>query len=100
MDAYEERFQRDKAAYDQNNEHARSLNQIMWQVPTIALTLTGGLWYAVATLKGVDAQLRAGLLLFGAIGNFALAMMVSRVRDVLGAYLDKISQFNPDSYPS
>jgi hypothetical protein len=24
MDAYEERFQRDKAAYDQNNEHART----------------------------------------------------------------------------
>lgn len=100
MSVQDQQFERDKASFEQNNQHARALNQIMWQVPTIALTLTGGLWYAVATLKGVDAQLRAGLLGFGVVGNVVLAMMVSRVRDVLEAYLDKIQLFNPPTYPS
>jgi hypothetical protein len=48
-----ETFEREKLCYEQNCEQMRSLNQIMWQVPIIAMTLTGGLWRAVATLNGV-----------------------------------------------
>lgn len=100
MDPNELIFQREKAAFEQNSEQVRGLNQIMWQVPTIALTLTGGLWYAVATIKGADAEIRFGLLIFGALGNFSLALMVVRVRDVLQAYLEKIGEFHPPSYPN
>jgi len=31
------------AAYNQNSENFRSLNQLMWQIPLIAMSLTGGL---------------------------------------------------------
>ena len=47
----------------------RSLNQIMWQVPMIAMTLTGGLWYAVATMKGMDAKVRGALELCAEVGD-------------------------------
>jgi hypothetical protein len=62
-------FERDKVCYEQNCEHMRSLNQIMWQVPMIAMTLTGGLWYAVATMKGMDAKVRGALELCAEVGD-------------------------------
>ena len=31
-----------KEAYEQNYQQFRSLNQIMWQIPVLAMTLTGG----------------------------------------------------------
>ena len=69
------KFEREKLCYEQNCEHMRSLNQIMWQVPMIAMTLTGGLWYAVATVKGMDSIARIGMLGFSAIANFHLTKM-------------------------
>jgi hypothetical protein len=91
-------FERDKVCYEQNCEHMRSLNQIMWQVPMIAMTLTGGLWYAVATMKGIDTIARIAMLVFSLFANVGLVLMINRVRDVIGAYLDKIKSFNPDSF--
>jgi len=40
-----------KAAYEQNYQHFRSLNQIMWQIPVLATTLTGGLWFGVTKIE-------------------------------------------------
>jgi hypothetical protein len=51
-------FERQKLCYEQNCEQMRSLNQIMWQVPIIAMTLTGGLWYGVATLSAAQTGIR------------------------------------------
>lgn len=98
MDATEEAFHRAKSAYEQNCQQFRSLNQIMWQVPMIAVTLTGGLWYAVATLKGVDSGTRIGLLAFCAAGNILLILMINRVRDVMEAHLKKMEEFYPEGY--
>ena len=38
-----EEFERSKLCYEQNFEHARTLNAQMNQVPVLAMTLTGGL---------------------------------------------------------
>ena len=80
-----ETFEREKLCYEQNCEQMRSLNQIMWQVPIIAMTLTGGLWYGVATLGAVQAGVRMALLLFGAAANIALILVIQRVRFVMAA---------------
>src|SRR5690348_559324 len=93
-----EQFERDKLCYEQNCQHMRSLVQIMWQVPMLAITLTGGLWYAVATIKGMDANARSALLMFSVITNIGLIFMINRVRDVIAAYLKKIKIFNPTSH--
>jgi hypothetical protein len=96
--AENKQFERDKICYVQNCEHMRSLVQIMWQVPMLAMTLTGGLWYAVATMKGMDPNARSALLVFSAIANGGLILMINRVRNVIAAYLKRIKSFNPTSH--
>jgi DNA polymerase III epsilon subunit-like protein len=91
-------FERAKVCYEQNCQHMRSLNQIMWQVPIAAMTLTGGLWYAVATLSGVGMGIKYLLLLFAAIANSLLILVLRRVRLVMAAYMVKIKEFNPAGF--
>jgi hypothetical protein len=86
-------FERDKVAYEQNAQHLRSLNQFLWQVPTIAITLTGGLWYGVTK---IDAFIvREGLLSFAALSDVLLVIVLLRVRFLFGQYLAAQRGFNP-----
>jgi hypothetical protein len=86
-------FERDKVVYEQNAQHLRSLNQFLWQVPTIAITLTGGLWYGVTK---IDAFIvREGLLLFAGLANILLVIVVLRIRFLFGQYLGAQRGFNP-----
>jgi len=91
-------FERERICYEQNCQHLRSLSQIMWQLPIIAMTLTGGLWYGVATLQNVDPILKDGSLTFAALANTLLIIMINRVRDVMAAYLKAIEDFYPTGF--
>ena len=91
-------FEREKLCYEQNCENLRSLNQIMWQVPMIAMTLTGGVWYAVATLAGMATSIKYGLLVFVTLANIFLILILQRVRSVMAAYLAKIKEFHPAGF--
>lgn len=92
--ALKEKFERDKAAYDQNAQHIRALNQFLWQVPTIAITLTGGLWYGVTKIDNHVVQ--TCLLSFGAIGDILFCLVVVRVRFLFSQYLEIQKIFNLD----
>jgi len=100
MDETAIQFERDKICYEQNCESFRGLNQLMWQVPVIAMTLTGGLWYGVATLNEMKAGIKTLLLLLAALGDLAFIVVLVRVRAVMAAYLEKIKDFNPGSFPA
>ncbi|MBI5498937.1 MAG: hypothetical protein HY907_01735 [Deltaproteobacteria bacterium] len=89
---------RDLACYEQNAEFARLLNQIIWQIPVLAITLTGGLWYAVASLDGLRDGVRQLLLAFGAVVDVVLILVLHRMRRVLAGYLQRLKEFNPRSY--
>ena len=93
-----EKFSRAKACYEQNFLQFRNLNDQMNRVPTIAVTLTGGLWYGAAIAQGVDTLVRFGLLIFAGISNIALILSAYRIRDVMTGYLEKIEEYNPASY--
>lgn len=93
----DEPFERDKVCYEQNFEQFRSLNQIMWQVPVIATTLTGGLWFGAASV-GRMPGFQYLLLLLAAISNLGLIVVLTRVRFVMEAYLEAIKKFNPGGY--
>lgn len=97
MDDREIQFERDKICYEQNCEAFRALNQFMWQVPVIAMTLTGGLWYGVATLNEMKGVIKALLLMLAALGDLAFIVVLVRVRAVMGTYLERIKEFNPGS---
>ncbi len=91
-----EQFEREKLCYEQNFEQFRSLNQIMWQVPIIAMTLTGGLWFGVAKIDVQTAQ--CALLALAVLGNSGLIAVLHRTRFVMGEYLVKIEEFYPTAY--
>jgi len=93
-----EEFERAKVCYSENCQTMRTLNQIMWQAPIIAMTLTGGLWYGVASLKTIDVYVKYGILVFVGVADFLLIFVVQRVRSVMEAYLVKIKDFHPRSY--
>lgn len=88
------RFEREKAAFEQNSEHLRSLNQLLWQVPLLAMTLTGGAWYGVAQLGNVPAAL--GLLLLVGIADIGLIVVMVRVRFVFERILTVTKLFHPE----
>ena len=75
------------AAYNQNHQAFRSLNQQMWQIPLISMTLTGGLWFGLSRVE--DQRLfQMALLLLAFIGNTALIVVIHRLRFVMEKYLD------------
>jgi len=95
-----DQFEKDKACYEQNCESFRSLNQIMWQVPLIAMTLTGGLWFGVSNFVDAHPWIRVALMTLASIGNFALCVVLWRIRYIIGEYLEKIRAFNEKAFVS
>lgn len=86
-----------KEAYEQNYQQFRSLNQIMWQIPVLAMTLTGGLWFGVSTIED-DPLLVSILLLTALFGNVVLSGVLLRFRHVMGCYLDWLEQADPEGF--
>ncbi len=86
--------------YTQNFEQARSLNTQMNQVPVLAMTLTGGLWFGAGVTKDISEEIRFALLIFAGFCNLSLIFAVLRIRDVLESYLEKLEEFNPNSFAS
>lgn len=92
----EHTFEREKLCYEQNFQQARSLNEQMNRVPTLSITLTGGLWFGAA--QNIAVQIQFTLLLLAGIANFALVLVAYRIRDVLQSYFEQIKAFHEPSY--
>lgn len=76
----------ESSAYEQNYQQFRSLNQIMWQIPVLAMTLTGGLWFGVS--KTLESPiLTSALLATACVGNVILILVLVRFRHVMECYL-------------
>jgi hypothetical protein len=84
--------------YVQNFEQFRSLNTQMNQVPVLAMTLTGGLWFGAGVTDHLDTEIRFALLMLAGLSNVALVLVVLRIRDVLECYLERIQAFHPPSF--
>ena len=91
---------REQLCYQQNFEQARSLNVQMNQVPVLAITLTGGLWFGAGVVEDLATEIRFALLMFAGLCNLSLILAVLRIRDVLESYLEKIEEFNPTAFAS
>jgi SAM-dependent methyltransferase len=75
-----------KAAFEQNHSSFRSLNQQMWQIPLISMTLTGGLWFGVSRVEDFPL-FQLALLFLAAAGNGALFIIILRLRFVMEQHL-------------
>lgn len=87
------------ASFNQNFETFRSLNSLMWQIPLIAMTLTGGLWFGVSTV-GKEPAFRTGLLSLAGLGNLGLMAILHRLRYIMGQYLEWLEQAYPAGHVS
>lgn len=90
-------FERDKICYEQNFEQFRAMNQIMWQVPLLVMTLTGGLWYAAATLE-IASLLKVAISLLSVVWDVTFIFVLVRVRHVMEAYLSQLRKFHPAGF--
>lgn len=88
------------AAYNQNTETFRALNALMWQIPLIAMTLTGGLWFGVASISKDSGLsfLRPGLLLLAGVGDLLLIVILERLRHIIGEYLKWLAAAHPGGF--
>ena len=91
------RMSLEKEAYEQNYLQFRSLNQIMWQIPVLAMTLTGGLWFGVSKIQD-NKILVTILLLTAVVGNISLAIILIRFRFVMRKYLEWLRQANEEGF--
>lgn len=88
MPLTEEEIEHDmrQAAFNQNHLTFRSLNQQMWQIPLISMTLTGGLWFGVSRVQDYPI-FQVALLFLALVGNAALIVVIQRLRFVMDEYL-------------
>ena len=90
----EVQFERDKACYQQHSESFRNLNTQLWQVPIIAMTLTGGLWFGIHSAK-MDNFISTAILLFCGFCDVLFIIILFRVRLIMSLLIEKITEFNP-----
>lgn len=88
-----------QAAFEQNHLAFRSLNQQMWQIPLISMTLTGGLWFGVSRVEEFPL-FQLALLFLAAVGNAALFVVILRLRFVMEQYLKWLETNYPSGFVS
>lgn len=86
-------FEREKLIYEEANESVRRLDQSMWQVPLVGTTLTGGLWFGVATTENLPAYGKALLMAFAMLGDLFLILVLVRLKQVIDLHLWQIRKF-------
>jgi SAM-dependent methyltransferase len=88
-----------KAAFDQNQASFRALNQQMWQIPLISMTLTGGLWFGVSRVEDFPL-FQLALLFLAFAGNAALFVIILRLRFVMEQYLNWLETNHEEGFVS
>lgn len=78
-------------AFLEAGQHMRALNQLMWQVPNIAMAITGGLWYGAANVH-TDGP-RAWVFAFAALADCMTVITLWRLRYLIELEIGKQKQF-------
>ncbi|RYE51755.1 MAG: hypothetical protein EOP21_00530 [Hyphomicrobiales bacterium] len=79
--------------YEQRCEDFRSLNGFLWQSPLIIMSLTGGLWFAVASFA-ISNSARSMLLVFACLANLLMIGALVRLRWVMQQVLEDIRDYD------
>jgi len=79
--------------YKRLSDDFRALNAILWQLPPIMITITGGLWFAAATFK-VSPSAQSGILLFAAVANALMIAAMFRLRIVILGLQEQIRDYD------
>lgn len=85
-------WEKEKTLYVEWNQNFRHLNEIMWKVPVMAMSLTGGLWFGIASLD-ISCNMRVALLALSGLSNSIFIFVLWRLRSIMAMYLEKIRSF-------
>lgn len=88
------RFKTLELKYLEAGQHLRSLNQLMWQVPSMVIAITGGLWYGATTVD--ELQARTVVLSFAAVFSVLTIVIIWRLRQLIQMHIDRQRLFAPD----
>ena len=83
----------EKVVYEQLCNDFRSLNGFLWQTPLIFMTLTGGLWLAVASFE-LSLLARGWLLTCAGLSNLLMIAALYRLRYVMQRIMTRIQQLD------
>ncbi len=94
-------FKRQELIYLEAGQHLRSLNGLLWQVPGLAIAITGGLWYATTNLQIVSDLPKIFALIFVGIFNLLTIVVIWRLRRLIDKQINIQKTFaNDDAKPS
>lgn len=94
LEEHKWRFKTLELKYLEAGQHLRSLNQLMWQVPSMVIAITGGLWYGATTVD--ELQARTVVLSFAAVFSVLTIVIIWRLRQLIQIHIDRQQLFSPD----
>lgn len=78
--------------YIEAGQNLRSLNQLMWQVPSMVIAITGGLWYGATTVEELKA--RTVVLSFAAVFGLLAIGIIWRLRQLIQIHIERQDVFS------
>jgi len=88
-------FKKEELSYLEAGQHLRSLNQQLWQVPSMVIAITGGIWYGAASISGDLPKVLA--LSFAATVNILTIPIIVRLRQLIKKHINLQLAFNQQS---
>ena len=88
-------FKKEELSYLEAGQHLRSLNQQLWQVPSMVIAITGGIWYGAASISGDMAKVLA--LSFAATVSILTIPIIVRLRQLIKKHINLQLAFNQQS---
>lgn len=83
---------REELSFLEAGQHLRSLNQQLWQVPGMAIAVTGGIWYGAASISNDLAKIL--VLLFALSVDILTIVVLLRLRNVIQTQIDLQNKFS------
>jgi hypothetical protein len=92
LEAQKWAYKRQELEYLEAGQHLRALNQLMWQVPSMSIAITGGLWFGATTVD--SEQARIWVFAFVAIVDVLVMMVLWRLRHLIDKHIDLQREFS------
>jgi hypothetical protein len=92
LEAERWKFRKKELQYVEAGQHLRALNQLLWQVPGLAIAITGGLWFGVTSL--VEPGSKQIVFLFTAVVDALTVITLWRLRQIIQLQIDIQNQFS------
>jgi hypothetical protein len=80
--------------YKEQYAHLRSMNEILYKIPSIFTAIIGGLWYfAVLNIEN-HKPVACAVFLFAAVSSICFVNVMQRFRLAFNAYIDNLNKMD------